>query len=102
MSIWGDWQVMRNRFESGWLGLGGVILRDVAGSGSLASNKAYGSIAYHQELGEGSLLSGGFNVGYVSKTIDIAHFRWENQWNGKYILTINTLINRVAAKELED
>src|SRR5450432_4759744 len=28
MSIFGDAQVFRNRIETGWLGLGGVILRD--------------------------------------------------------------------------
>ncbi|MES2646768.1 MAG: PorP/SprF family type IX secretion system membrane protein [Bacteroidota bacterium] len=84
MSIWGDAQVMRNRFQNGWLGLGGAILRDVAGAGNLTSTKAYGSVAYHQELGEGSLLSAGFNVGWASKRIDIANFKWENQWNGKF------------------
>ena len=31
--------------------LGGVILKDVAGSGSLTSTKIYGSVAYHQMLG---------------------------------------------------
>ena len=84
MSIWGDAQVFRNRFQNGWLGLGGVILRDVAGSGSLTSTKAYGSVAYHQEIGEGSLLSAGFNVGWASKKIDLVNFKWENQWNGKF------------------
>jgi type IX secretion system PorP/SprF family membrane protein len=84
MSIWGDAQVFRNRFQNGWLGVGGVILRDAAGSGNLTSTKAYGSIAYHQELGVGSLLSAGFNIGYAAKRIDIANFKWENQWNGKF------------------
>ncbi len=84
MSIWGDWQVMRDRFENGWLGLGGVILRDVAGSGNLTSTKVYGSIAYHQELGYKSLLSAGFNVGYASKTVDFNKFSFENQWTGKF------------------
>jgi type IX secretion system PorP/SprF family membrane protein len=84
MSIWGDWQVMRDRFENGWLGLGGVILRDVAGSGNLTSTKVYGSVAYHQELGFKSLLSAGFNVGYASKSVDFTKFRFENQWTGKF------------------
>ena len=84
MSIWGDWQVMRDRFENGWLGLGGVILRDVAGSGDLTSTKVYGSVAYHQELGLKSLISAGFNVGYASKTVDFTKFRFENQWTGKF------------------
>src|SRR5215472_9700368 len=30
MSIWGDAQIFRNRIENGWMGLGGVILRDDA------------------------------------------------------------------------
>src|ERR1044072_3159849 len=45
ISIWGDAQVCRDRIESGWLGLGGVILRDVAGAGRLTSTKVYGSVA---------------------------------------------------------
>ena len=33
ISIYGDAQVFRDTLENGWLGLGGVILRDVAGRG---------------------------------------------------------------------
>src|SRR5271154_217770 len=50
MSVWGDAQVLRNKIENGWLGLGGVILRDQAGSGTLTSTEVYGSVAYHQML----------------------------------------------------
>ncbi|MBM3440730.1 MAG: type IX secretion system membrane protein PorP/SprF, partial [Bacteroidetes bacterium] len=39
ISVWGDVQVFRNRFENGWMGVGGVILSDVAGRGNLRSNK---------------------------------------------------------------
>ena len=67
ISIYGDAQVFRNRIETGWLGLGGVILRDVAGTGSLTSTKAYASVAYHQQLGLSSLLSAGFHVGWANK-----------------------------------
>src|SRR6478609_12111849 len=34
MSIFRDAQVFRDRLENGWVGLGGVILRDDAGSGN--------------------------------------------------------------------
>ena len=37
MSAFGDAQLFRDKFENGWVGLGGVILSDVAGSGSLRS-----------------------------------------------------------------
>src|SRR5687768_2371088 len=57
MSAYGDVQLLKDRFENGWLGAGGVILRDVAGSGNLTSTKIYGSLAYHQLLGYSSLLS---------------------------------------------
>src|SRR5690348_10856369 len=46
MSAWGDVQAFRDRINTGWMGIGGVILRDVAGSGNLTSTKVYGSVAY--------------------------------------------------------
>src|SRR5436190_23935667 len=53
MSAFGDMQLMQK--ENGWLGVGGLILHDVAGSGNLTSTKIYGSIAYHQTLNLASL-----------------------------------------------
>jgi len=84
VSLWGDIQINRENIPNGWLGLGGVLLNDVAGDGGLTSIRMYGSIAYHQELGEAHLISAGFNVGFASKRIDIQRFKWENQWNGKF------------------
>lgn len=84
MSIFGDAQVFRDRFESGWVGLGGVILRDVAGSGNLTSTKVYGSAAYHQMLGSTGLLSVGFNLGWANKRVDVTKFTFDSQWNGKF------------------
>lgn len=84
MSVFGDAQVFRDRLESGWVGLGGVILRDVAGSGSLTSTKAYASVAYHQLLGLSSLLSAGFNVGVANKTIDQSKLKFPDQFDGKF------------------
>jgi len=84
MSIWGDAQVLRNRIESGWLGLGGVILHDVAGSGNLTTTQVYGSVAYHQMLGYSSLLTAGFNVGWVNKRINSANLKFPDQFDGKF------------------
>ena len=84
MSIFGDAQVFRNKIETGWLGLGGVILHDVAGTGSLTSTKAYASIAYHQQLGLSSLLSAGFNVGWANKRIDQSKLTFPDQFDGKF------------------
>ena len=84
LSIFADGQLMRNRFENGWLGVGAVILSDQAGSGSLRSNKIYGSIAYHQMLGSGSLLSAGFNLGWVNKRVDLSKLTFPDQFNGLF------------------
>jgi type IX secretion system PorP/SprF family membrane protein len=84
ISIYGDAQVFRDRLENGWLGLGGVILRDVAGTGSLTSTKAYGSVAYHQMLGNSSLVTAGFNIGWVNKRIDQTKLKFPDQFDGKF------------------
>ena len=84
ISVYGDAQVFRNKLENGWLGLGGVILRDVAGTGSLTSTKIYGSVAYHQMLGLSSLLSAGFNVGWANKRIDQTKLTFPDQFDGKF------------------
>ena len=83
-SAFGDVQAFRNRFENGWLGLGGLLMNDVAGAGSLQSTKIYTSVAYHQMLGNSSLLSGGFNLGYVSKRIDPSKLKFPDQFDGKF------------------
>ncbi len=84
MSAFGDVQVMKNQNETGWVGIGGLMLRDVAGSGSLTSTKLYGSVAYHQMLGYASLLSMGFNVGYANKRINTANLKFPDQFDGKF------------------
>jgi type IX secretion system PorP/SprF family membrane protein len=66
------------------MGLGGVILRDEAGSGSLVSTKIYGSLAYHQMLGESSLLTAGFNLGWANKRIDQSKLTFPDQFDGKF------------------
>ncbi len=84
MSVWADTKLFTDRFENGWLGVGGSILKDVAGSGSLSSTGGFASVAYHQMLGYNSLLSGGFSLGYVSKRIDLSKLTFDNQWNGSF------------------
>lgn len=84
MSVFGDAQVYQNPNETGWLGAGGVLLHDKAGSGNLTSTKVYGSVAYHQMLGYGSLLSAGFNVGFANKRINTSGLKFPDQFDGKF------------------
>ena len=94
ISVFGDAQLLRNKIENGWLGIGGLILSDVAGSGGLRSTKIYGSLAYHQQLGNSSLLSAGFNVGWANKRIDISKLSFPDQFDGKFF--DNTLPSSVV------
>ena len=84
MSAWGDVKLFADRFENGWIGLGGMLLKDDAGSGSLSATSGFATIAYHQMIGYNSLLSGGFGLGFVNKRIDITKLNFDNQWNGKF------------------
>jgi len=84
MSAFGDMQLMQNAENTGWLGLGGVIMRDVAGSGNLTSTKVYGSVAYHQMINSGSLVSLGFNVGWANKQINTSNLKFPDQFDGHF------------------
>ena len=81
-SAWGDVKLLDNRIENGWIGLGGMLWKDQAGSGSLTGTTGMVSLAYHQMLGYNSLLSGGFSVGYTQKRIDVTKLTFDDQWNG--------------------
>ncbi|MEO8404952.1 MAG: PorP/SprF family type IX secretion system membrane protein [Chitinophagaceae bacterium] len=86
MSAYGDMQILQNNDadNGGWVGIGGVILRDVAGSGNLTSTRVYGSVAYHQMLNLGSLLSLGFNVGWANKQINVTNLKFPDQFDGHF------------------
>lgn len=84
ISAFGDFQLLRNRLENGWLGLGALVLSDVAGAGSLRSTKVYGSLAYHQMLANSSLLSAGFNLGWANKRVDQTNLKYPDQFDGKF------------------
>ena len=84
MSIYGDMQVLQNDYNTGWLGIGGSLLHDVAGSGVLTSNKVYASVAYHQMVNNGSLVSLGFNLGWANKNINTSGLSFPSQWNGQF------------------
>ena len=84
MSAFGDVQLLQNSEQTGWLGLGGLLLRDVAGTSALTSTKVYGSVAYHQMIGNGSLVGLGFNLGWANKSINTSGLTFPSQWNGQF------------------
>lgn len=83
-SAWADAQLFRNSLDNGWVGLGIVLLNDVAGSGNLRSNKGYVNAAYHQLLNDKNLLSFGLGAGFAQKRIEFDKLLFDDQWNGKF------------------
>jgi type IX secretion system PorP/SprF family membrane protein len=83
-SVWADAQLLKDKYENSWIGIGACFLNDVAGTGSLAATKGYLNVAYHQLLSNNSLLSVGFGGGFVQKNIDFTKFTFNTQWNGKF------------------
>jgi type IX secretion system PorP/SprF family membrane protein len=83
-SAWGDVQLLGNQLENGWLGVGGYLMRDVAGSGSLTATRAAATVAYHQMLSDNNLISVGMSAGYTNKSINVGKLTFDNQWNGQF------------------
>ena len=83
-SAWGDAQLFKNKLQESWLGIGGILLNDVAGTGSLTSTKVFGNVAYHQMLDDNNLLSFGISGGFVQKRVDYTKLIFDNQWNGDF------------------
>ncbi len=93
ISVFGDAQLFRDKFENGWMGVGFLLLSDEAGEGNLKSTKLYGSLAYHQMLGNSSLLSAGFNLGWANKSIKTNNLKFPDQFNGHFFdITLPTSV----------
>ncbi len=78
----GDWQMMRNNNITNWLGMGLAFYSDKAGDGLLSMNKIQASLAYHVQLDDWSMLSGGVSVAYAHRQIDFARLTFDVQWDG--------------------
>ena len=79
-----DFQILRNKFENGWAGAGILLLSDVAGAASLRADKLFAGVAYHQMLGNSSLISAGMNIGWVRKSIDMSALKFPDQFDGRF------------------
>ena len=84
MSLFGDAKLMKDKIDNGWIGLGAVIISDVAGRGNLRTTETYFSLAYHQLLGNASLLTAGFNLGWDNKHVDQSKLTFPDQFNGTF------------------
>ncbi|MFY7964776.1 MAG: PorP/SprF family type IX secretion system membrane protein [Chitinophagaceae bacterium] len=83
-SAWGDAKLFNRKLENSWVGVGAILLNDVAGTGTLTSVKSFLNLAYHQQLNDNNLLSIGFSGGMVQKRIDYTKLTFDQQWNNRF------------------
>ncbi len=82
MSAFGDFQLMRNRNQTNWMGIGFSFWNDVVGDGNLKLTKFEGHLAYHIQMGEYSMVSLGVSAGYAGRTVDFTKLTFGSQWDG--------------------
>lgn len=86
-SGYADFQAMRQKNQTSWLGAGLAFYKDKAGNGDLSLTQMQAQIAYHVELGSTAMLSGGFSASYNQRSINYDKLTFDMQWDG---VTFNT------------
>jgi type IX secretion system PorP/SprF family membrane protein len=81
-SFFGDFQLLRNKNLTNWLGVGFAIWNDKAGDGKLSLTKFEGVLAYHVQLGEISMISAGASFASAQRKIDFNKLTFNEQWDG--------------------
>ena len=71
-----------NKSNNNWLGLGFAIFNDKAGDGNLSLMQLQGSMAYHLQMSEFTMLSLGFSGAYVNRSVNYDLLTFNNQWDG--------------------
>lgn len=82
ISVFGDFQALRNQNLTNWMGLGAAMFSDKAGDGQLALTRYEGFLSYHVQTGNFSMLSVGFSGAYVQRSVDFSKLTFDSQWDG--------------------
>ncbi|MFT7588058.1 MAG: type IX secretion system PorP/SprF family membrane protein [Limisphaerales bacterium] len=69
-----DAGLMKGKLNGSMLGVGVNFFNDRSGDGILQNLSASGTVAYHQQFGEGHYVSVGFQAGMVQKSVDPTKF----------------------------
>lgn len=80
-STFADFSLMKDKWETSWLGTGLAVWRDVAGNGNLALTKAQANLAYHILISDRSSLSLGMGAAYNQRSVDISKLTFDVQWD---------------------
>lgn len=77
-----DFQALRNRNLTNWLGLGLAMFNDKAGDGQLSLGRYEGFVAYHIQTGNFSMFSVGLSGAFVQRSVDFSKLTFDRQWDG--------------------
>jgi type IX secretion system PorP/SprF family membrane protein len=82
ISAFADVKLFKSKEEHNWLALGLSVYNDKAGNGELSLTNIQGSIAYHVQLGDNSMVSVGGSAGSVQRTVNYNKLTYDSQWDG--------------------
>lgn len=77
-----DLPVMRDEWDAGFLGVGLHIYSDKAGDSDMGTLYVAGSTSGHVYAGTGHIISAGFQVAYVERSLSYDELYWDNQFQG--------------------
>jgi type IX secretion system PorP/SprF family membrane protein len=80
-STFADCGLMREKWETSWLGAGIAMWRDVAGNGNLALTKIQTNLAYHVLTSDNTSFSAGLGAAYNQRSVDFSKLTYDVQWN---------------------
>jgi type IX secretion system PorP/SprF family membrane protein len=78
----GDFQLLRNKNLTNWMGIGVAFFSDKAGAGILSLDKVQASLAYHVQLNDYNMISAGISGAFVQRSIDFSRLTFDAQWDG--------------------
>ena len=84
-SAYADCKVGGNRDNTNhnnWLGIGLAFFNDKAGDGNLSLVQVQGSLAYHLQLSEYTMISLGLAGSFVQRSVNYDNLTFDTQWDG--------------------
>lgn len=76
-----DARLIKTKSRNGYLSAGMSILKDKAGKSEMSHVQSMFSLAYHQKIAQGSVLTGGVQGGFTQWTLNTYSLNWHNQYD---------------------
>lgn len=81
-SLFGDFQALRNKNETNWMGLGFAFFNDNVGDGKLSLFRSEIFLSYHIQIGQYNMISFGASASNNQRSVNFSKFTYPVQWDG--------------------